>query len=438
MAISTRARTCALILVCGVGSLLTGCALESESGDETASVAEALAVDTAIYSNSSLSAPWQSWGWSSSVSFGNTDAPLRASSTSQIKTTIQNAWGALSLAHAPGDLDVADYDAVTFDIRSTTSSNVRVSLQTLGGASSGTAQTIPLTSSWTTQTLRLDGLKGGLSKFGKVNVVGPQAGQTFYVDNLRLVPKTAAAPAPAPTPTPTPTPAPTSSSFPSSPLAVTKSTVVTMNSGASPYFLYVPASYDASHNTPTKLLVWMHGCGGDGRWDAQVVSPGGSQSWLTISIGGRDGACWNISTDTTLVLAALDDVKRRLNVDPRRVVIGGYSSGGNLAYRTAFANAGRFAGLIAENTGTLYGAGPAYASAAWKLNVVHLAHLSDTTFPISTVRSETDTLKAAGFPTTRLERPGTHWDNDTATTGTNYDLRALVLPYLDAGWTSPP
>ena len=430
MAITARARTCALnILVCGVGSLLTGCALESGSGDEVESVSEALAVDTAIYSNSALSSPWQSWGWSSSVSFGNTDAPLRAGSTSQIKTNIQNAWGALSLAHAPGDLNVGDYDAITFDIRATTASNVQVSLQTLAGATGGTSQTIPLSSSWSTQTLRLDALKGSLSKFGKVNVLGPSAGQTFYVDNLRLVPKTGVTSSPSPTPA--------SSSYPSAPLAVTKSTVVTMYSSASPYFLYVPASYDASHNTPTKLLVWMHGCGGDGKWDAQVISPGGSQSWISVSIGGRDGACWNISTDTTLVLAALDDVKRRLNVDPRRVVIGGYSSGGNLAYRTAFANAGRFAGLIAENTGTLYGAGPSYTSAAWKINVAHLAHLSDTTFPIGTVRSETDTLKAAGFPTTRIERPGTHWDNDTASSGTNYDLRTFLLPYLDRGWTAP-
>jgi dienelactone hydrolase len=160
-----------------------------------------------------------------------------------------------------------------------------------------------------------------------------------------------------------------------------------------------------------------------------------------VSVGGRDGACWNIGTDTTLVLAALDDVKTRLNVDPRRVTIGGYSSGGNLAYRTAFYNAGTFAGILAENTGPFYGTGSSQAdsiaAAAWKLNVVHLAHTGDTTYPIATIRNEMAALKAAGFPATLLEQAGTHWDSDTTSSGTNHDLRTYLLPFLDAGWRSP-
>lgn len=224
--------------------------------------------------------------------------------------------------------------------------------------------------------------------------------------------------------------------FPSSPIKVRKNEVVTLQSGSSDYYLVVPDAYDASHDTASSLFIWLHGCGGYGVNDAKVVSPGGSQSWITVSVGGREGDCWTMDTDTKLVLAALDDVKKRVNIDPRRVTIGGYSSGGNLAYRTAFYNAGRFAGILAENTGAFYGTNSSQSAsikaAAWKLNIVHLAHSSDTTYKIATVRSEIEALKAAGFPATLLEQPGTHWDS-----ATNPDLQKILLPYLDAGWRSP-
>lgn len=443
MAISTTAHTCALgILACCIGPLLAGCALENEeqlpAGDDTGesaesaavgTVAQGLAADLPVYTNTSLASPWQSWSWSSTVALANTDAPLRSGSTSQIKTSVQSAYGALSLAHPTTDLAIADYEAVTFDVRGSASSTVRLSVETLTGVGSGGAQAIvPVTTTWTAQTVKLDALKGSLARFGKLNWVGPVAGQTFYVDNIRLVAKKAVTTA--------------SATFPSAPLTVSKNTVVTLKSSASPYFVYVPNAYDATHDTPSKVFVWLHGCGGYAANDAWVTSPGGTQSWITVSVGGRDGACWNQGTDTAIVLAALDDVKRRLNVDPRKVVIGGYSSGGNLAYRTAFYNARRFAGVLAENTAPFYGTGSSQsasiAAAAWKLNVAHLAHVSDTTYPIANIRNETDALKASGFPTTRLERAGTHWDSDTASSGTNYDLRRYLLPYLDAGWSAPP
>ena len=433
MAISTTAHTRALrILACCIGPLLSGCALEAQDTDDPdlGTVAQGLATDLPVYTNASLASPWQSWSWGSTVALANTEGPLRSGSTSQIKTTVQNGYGALSLAHPTTDLAVADYDAISFDVRGSASSSLRVALETVAGGSSGATQTVvPVTTAWTTHTLELDALEGSLARFGKINWVGPVAGQTFYLDNIRIIRKKAPKGA-------------GSTSFPSAPITVSKNTVVTINSSASPYFVYVPNAYDASHNTPSKVLVWLHGCGGFGSNDAWMASPGGSQSWVTVSVGGREGACWSSDTDSTLVLAALDDVKRRLNVDPRRVVIGGYSSGGNLAYRTAFYNARRFAGVLAENTAPFYGTGSpqsaSIAAAAWKLNVVHLAHVSDTTYPITAVRTETEALKASGFPTTRLERAGTHWDSDTASSGTKYDLRSYLLPYLDAGWSAPP
>jgi hypothetical protein len=75
--------------------------------------------------------------------------------------------------------------------------------------------------------------------------------------------------------------------------------------------------------------------------------------------------------------------------------------------------------------------------------VVHLAHLQDQTYPIAGVRTETEALVAAGFPLTRIEVDGGHYDapnaieNGAAVPGTNADLVTYLFPSLTAGWTAP-
>ncbi|MBS2019683.1 MAG: hypothetical protein JST00_42870 [Deltaproteobacteria bacterium] len=414
--------------LCILGGALVGCVDDTDDADDAStesldSVAQALATDETVYTNGAPASPWQNWSWRTTVALANTDAPLASGSSSHIKATVSSSGGALALAHASGDLAVSEYESISFDVRGPSSSNISLRVQTLAGTDAGVQVSVPVTTAWTRKTIALSSLRGTLGSFGKIAWVGTANGQTFYVDKITVVAKKAA------------------TTVPVAPLTVTKASVVTLSSSKGPYSVYVPSSYDATHRTPTKVLLWMHGCGGNAYGDAWAVSPGGSQSWISVTVGGRDGDCWDPSTDAPMVLAALDDVQRRLNVDRRRVVIGGYSSGGDMAYRTAFYNASRFAGIIAENTSPFRDTGSSQASsiaaASWRLNVVHLAHTSDVTYPIAGVRTETNALKSAGFPMTRIERPGTHWDPDTSTTGTNRDMRVYLLPYLDAGWTSP-
>ena len=255
-------------------------------------------------------------------------------------------------------------------------------------------------------------------------------------------------PARAPAQDPEPVPSPTTSSSPSpatstpvAPIPFTADVVFSLNSAQSNYWIYAPSAYDPSHAKPITLFVWMHGCGGQGRWDIYQVSPGESQNFISIALGGREGACWDVNSDTALVLAAIADVKTHVNINPHRVVLGGYSSGGNLAYRTAFYNADTIAGVLAENTAPFTGTGSSQSAsmsaAAWRFPIVHLAHTQDAAYPISRVRDEMNALTTAGFPVTLMERPGGHWVDDTADTGTNHDLRTLLLPHLDADWRSP-
>lgn len=240
---------------------------------------------------------------------------------------------------------------------------------------------------------------------------------------------------------------PPPTSVPPDPIPFTEDEVFSLEAALSNYWIYVPESYDESHQTPTTLLVWLHGCGGQSEFDIYTVSPGGDQDWISIAVGGREGACWDPAGDGANVKAAISDVKSHFNVDPQRVILGGYSSGGDLAYRTAFYDAGAFAGVLAENTAPFRDTGSSQeaslAAASWKFNVVHLAHLQDDVYPIDTVRAETDAMINAGFPVTRIERIGTHYDepgaivNGEAVPGTDADLVALLLPHIDDGWRSP-
>lgn len=218
--------------------------------------------------------------------------------------------------------------------------------------------------------------------------------------------------------------------------------IFTLDSGESVYYGYAPDIYDPG--IPSSLFVWMHGCGGDGYWDVFAIAPAATranQSYVAISIGGRDGACWDVNADAPKVLAAIADVSRYFNIDPKRIFLGGYSSGGDLTYRVGFENARRFAGLLVENSDPFRDTGSTgsalMAAAAWKINVAHLAHTEDAVYPIAGVRANLATLQSNGFPVYKIERPGNHWDNDAANSGTNYDLRTYLLPYLDAGWTGP-
>jgi predicted esterase len=390
----------------------------------TATAAGALAGDVLVYGDSALTQPWASWSWSSTVALADTTYPLTAGSKTQIKATLSAAWGALSLARTSGDLDSAAYDSVSFDIRSDNASTVYFAVQQTAGGSAPTQLPLQVTKSWSHHSIPLSSVRGTLNSLGKLNFMGEHAGDAFYVDNVQL------------------NAVGTAATIPSSPITPTYESVVTLYSSASPYYLYVPKTYDGTHRTPTRLLVWLHGCGGNGYGDVWSVSPGGSQSWISISLGGRDGDCWDVDNDPWLVMAALSDIKKRLNIDPRKTVVGGYSSGGDLAYKTAFYNAMSFAGVIAENTSpfrdTDSSATSSMGAAAWHFNVAHLAHLQDDEYPIDGVRQETGQLYGAGFPMERIELNGHHWDDDSGSYyGTMADRRTYLLPYLDRGWLAP-
>jgi len=204
-----------------------------------------------------------------------------------------------------------------------------------------------------------------------------------------------------------------STTVPANPVAYTPGSVFRIGTSPSEYWMYVPAAYDDSHQTPTRILVFAHGCGGTGEEYATIIKDLVEDLDHLVMVPGlgKDGQCWDPTGDAAPLLASIADVRTRFNVDPRRVVVGGYSSGSTLAGQVAFENADLFAGLVVipgrpfwsdDNRADLM------AGAAWKLNIAWRAHTDDEYYAIATLRADKRVLKKAGYPVAFSEVGGDH------------------------------
>ena len=210
----------------------------------------------------------------------------------------------------------------------------------------------------------------------------------------------------------------------------------TRTSSKSSYVAYVPASYTGSQ--PVRLIVGLHGCGDSAMnfatWGVNPYDTRTGQEHIGISIGGKDGSCWSMGVDDEKVLAAVDDISKCFWVHQKKVVIAGFSSGGQLAYRVGLDKASRFAGIIIEDS-ALYAAGSnpspdtLLANAAWKVNIAHRTHTSDTVFPLAEVKADWTKTKAAGFPLQTSETAGGH-------DGVSADWATWLIPQ-SAAFTAP-
>ncbi|MEO6688464.1 MAG: hypothetical protein ABIN56_05070 [Dokdonella sp.] len=213
----------------------------------------------------------------------------------------------------------------------------------------------------------------------------------------------------------------------------------TLTSPASNYAVRLPPGYDAQNPQPQRLLVAIHGCGDNAMnfatWAASPYALRATQNYIAISIGGRDGTCWNIGTDDALVSAAITHVSSCFYVHQHKIVLAGYSSGGGLAYHLAMTDARRYAGVLIENSSlssAVGGAGNVNAAldaAWWKIDVAHSARIGDMSYPIAEVQADRGKMLAHDFPLQYRELDGTH-------NGTSDDWSLFLIPKM-ANWVSP-
>jgi predicted esterase len=203
------------------------------------------------------------------------------------------------------------------------------------------------------------------------------------------------------------------------------------------YWGWVPAGYDPA--TPTTLFVWMHGCGGQNEFDIEGFHAASDESFVTIAPSGREGKCWRTPKDAVgseeLVVNAIEDAVRHFNIADGKVVLGGYSSGGDLAYRIGYLFSDGIDAVLVCNTSPFRDTGldpDVLSQVSHRFRVVHLAHLQDEAYPIATVRSELQQLTAAGFTVTSVEREGGHYEEpgQNGHPGTDADIREVLLPQV--------
>jgi len=250
---------------------------------------------------------------------------------------------------------------------------------------------------------------------------------------------------------------------PTNPIPYTVDQPIPLPNAQTPqYWVTVPKAYDATGQTPIKLLVWMHGCYGDAQGDSYLINGSDphnpytidpNRDYLAISVDGASGGnnCWDTSAacgDCAKITNALADVETHFNIDRRRVLIGGYSSGGDMAYRIAFYHATLFAGVLTMNTSPFRDTGSSeqasLAAASWHFHIVHLAHNQDQVYPLAGVQQEISAVQRAwGADAGRVQlltTDGQHYDDpgqDGDTLGTAGDLVQYVLPHINDGWVSP-
>ncbi|HYM09785.1 MAG TPA: alpha/beta hydrolase-fold protein [Bryobacterales bacterium] len=117
-----------------------------------------------------------------------------------------------------------------------------------------------------------------------------------------------------------------------------------------PYGLVIPDSYDGSR--PVRLDLVMHGKGATlnevsflaAHDSEQPVPPG--QDFLQLDVFGRTNNAYRWAGETD-VFEALESVRRRYNIDPRRIVLRGFSMGGAGAWHLGLHYPGLWAAVEA-------------------------------------------------------------------------------------------
>jgi polyhydroxybutyrate depolymerase len=129
-----------------------------------------------------------------------------------------------------------------------------------------------------------------------------------------------------------------------------------------PYTVFTPSTYDES--TPMPLVVLLHGFGATGAIQEAYfrleplaeskgflyVHPDGTLNAINKQFWNATDACCNFygSTvdDSKYLIDLVNEIKTRVNVDPKRVYFFGHSNGGFMSHRMACDHAGDIAAIV--------------------------------------------------------------------------------------------
>ena len=118
--------------------------------------------------------------------------------------------------------------------------------------------------------------------------------------------------------------------------------------------LYLPSTYSAK--TPAPLVIALHGAGGSGRSSIRVMRALADDYGVAILAPDSRGGTWDairgsLGDDVDFIDGALDDVFKRVNVDPTRVSVAGFSDGATYALTLGLINGDLFSHVLAFSPG---------------------------------------------------------------------------------------
>jgi phospholipase/carboxylesterase len=175
-----------------------------------------------------------------------------------------------------------------------------------------------------------------------------------------------------------------------------------------PARLYVPASYRPDSAVP--LIILLHGAGASAdEWMAPALLPVFEAQRAAILSVQSSGPTWDILTvgfgpDVQRIDTAIAATFARVNVDPSRIALGGFSDGASYALSLGLANGARFKALLA------FAPGFAESPARRGKPRVYIAHgTSDEVLPIAiSGRAIWGDLQTDGYDVTYREFAGRH------------------------------
>jgi predicted esterase len=171
--------------------------------------------------------------------------------------------------------------------------------------------------------------------------------------------------------------------------------------------LHVPAGH--SDGAPARLVLTLHGAGGDARAGLAPLAPLADAHRLLLLAPASQGSTWDVISggwgpDVRRVDHALQEVFASYPVDPGRLAISGFSDGASYALSLGLANADLFTHVLAFSPGFVAPVEPAGTP------TVYLSHgRADQVLPIDrTTRRIVPQLRAAGVPVEVREFDGAH------------------------------
>ena len=174
-------------------------------------------------------------------------------------------------------------------------------------------------------------------------------------------------------------------------------------------YLYVPAGY--GKETPTPLVLLLHGAGEDARDGLAQLRGQADEAGLILLAPGSRGPTWDLilnrgryGPDIAAIDRALGHAFSRCAVDPARVGVGGYSDGASYALALGLANGDQFSHVLAFSPGFL---APTVQTGSPRVFVSHGTR--DGWLPIDACsRRIVPQLKRAGYEVRYREFEGGH------------------------------